>query len=80
MNTSLDILQDIADLNEAVAQLDASVKEASENRSKEKAANTATLADANPADVWNFGMSELEVHKKCRDCDIASLEHIHSSP
>jgi hypothetical protein len=43
------LTQDIADLNTAVAELDASVKEASEARSKEKAANTATLADAKAA-------------------------------
>merc|ERR1719460_2486165 len=43
------LTQDIADLNTAVAELDASVKEASEARSREKAANTATLADAKAA-------------------------------
>jgi DNA repair exonuclease SbcCD ATPase subunit len=43
------LTQDIADLNNAVAELDAAVKEATEARSKEKAANTATLADAKAA-------------------------------
>jgi len=41
--------QDIADLGDAVAEIDASVKEATEARSKEKASNTATLADAKAA-------------------------------
>jgi len=41
--------QEISDLNDAVAEINARVKEASENRAKEKAANTATLADARAA-------------------------------
>jgi len=46
-NTKL--TQDIADLNDAVAESDRVVKEASEQRSKDKAANTATIADAKAA-------------------------------
>jgi len=43
------LTQDIADLSDAIAESDASVKEASASRATEKAANTATLADAKAA-------------------------------
>merc|ERR1719174_3412672 len=43
------LTQDIADLGDAVSQLNKAVKEASDARAKEKAANTATLADAKAA-------------------------------
>jgi len=43
------LTQDIADLSDAVAELDTNVKDATEARSTEKAANTATIADAKAA-------------------------------
>jgi len=43
------LAQGIADISDAIAESDAAVKAASEARAKEKAANTATLADARAA-------------------------------
>jgi hypothetical protein len=43
------LVQEIADLGEQVAAIDASVKEATEARTKEKAANTKTIAEAKVA-------------------------------
>lgn len=43
------LAQDIADLGEAVAQIDTAVKEATAARITEKAANTETIADAKAA-------------------------------